>query len=75
MVENNASKKEKHKFYNATVPTISIVVGDCATNIGAMCARFFDMGSPMKTQVENGLSKLLGFGGQTIDMSDQVVLS
>ena len=29
----------------------------------------------MKTQVENGLSKLFGFRGQTIDVSDQAVFT
>ena len=31
------------------------------------------MGSPVKTHVENGLSKLFDFRGQTIDVSDQSI--
>ena len=52
---------------------ISRVVGDCAKNIGYMYARFVDMGSPVKTQVENGLNKTFYFRGQTIDVSDQAI--
>ena len=51
MVETNTSTNEKHKFYNSTVQAISIGVGDCATNVGALCARFVDMGAPVKNQV------------------------
>ena len=40
---------------------ISRVGGDCTTKVGALCARFVDMGSPVKTQVKNGLSKFLAF--------------
>ena len=36
---------------------------------------FVDMGAPVKTQVENGLSKLFDFRGQTINTSDQAVLT
>ena len=36
---------------------------------------FFDMGSPVKTQVENGLSTLFDFRGQTINTSDQAVFT
>ena len=36
---------------------------------------FFDMGSPVKTQVGNCLSKIFDFGGHTIDMSDQAVFT
>ena len=50
---------------------ISRVGGDCTINVGALCARFVDMVSPVKTQVENGLSNLFGFWGQIIDVSDQ----
>ena len=38
-----------------------------------MCARFVDTGVPVKTQVENGLSKLFNLRGQTIDVSDPAV--
>ena len=57
MVGTNASADENRKFYNSTVQAISRV-GDCATKVGAMCAHFFDMWAPVKTQVENGLRKL-----------------
>ena len=40
-----------------------------------MCAFFVDMVAPVKTQVENGLSKLFDFWGQTIDTSDQAVFT
>ena len=33
------------------------------------------MGSPVKTQVENGLSKIFDFRGQKIDVSDQDVFN
>ena len=33
------------------------------------------MGAPYKTQLENGLSKLFNFRGQTIDVSDQAVFT
>ena len=49
--------------------------GDCATKLGDLCTRFVDTGSPVKTQVENGLSKLFDLQGQTIDVSDQVVFT
>ena len=71
MVGTNASTKKKHKFYNSTVQAISIGGGDCATKVGAMCACFVDMGALVKTEVENGLSKLFGLRVQTIDTSDQ----
>ena len=74
MVGTNASKNEKHKFYNSTVQDISRGGGDCATNVGSLCAFFVDMGAPAKTQVENGISKIFDLRGQTIDVSDQVVL-
>ena len=54
---------------------ISRGVGDCATKVGSLCARFVDMGAPVKTQVENGLSKILDFRGQTIAVSDQSVFN
>ena len=40
-----------------------------------MCANFVDMGSPVKTQVEDDLRKLFNFWGQTIDVYDQVVFT
>ena len=70
---NIASKKSKHKFYNSTVQEISKGGGDCATKVGSLCACFVDMGDPVKTQVENCISKIFGFQGQTIDVSDQAV--
>ena len=38
-----------------------------------MCARFVDMGAPVKIQVKNGFSKLFNFRGHTIDVSYQAV--
>ena len=73
MVGKNSSTNKNHKFYNSTVQAISIGVGDCATKVGALRDRFVDMGSPVKTQVGNGLSKLFDFRGQTIDVSGQAV--
>ena len=73
MVGTNASTNEKNKFYNSTVQAISRVGGDCDTKVGSLCARFVDMGSPVKTQVENGLSELFDFQGQTIDVPYQAV--
>ena len=49
--------------------------GDCVTKIGALCARFVDMGAPVKTQVENRLRKLFDLRGQTIDTSEQAVFT
>ena len=66
-------QNEKHKFYKSTVQVISRGGGDCSTNFGYRCARFVDMGAPVETQVENGLSKVLNFRGQNIDVSDQAV--
>ena len=40
-----------------------------------MFARFVDMVAPVKTQIENGLSKIFDFRGKTIDVSDQYVLT
>ena len=73
MVGTNASTNENHKFYNSTVRAISRGGGDCATKVGSLCAHFVDTGSLVKTQVENGLSKIFDFWGQTIDVSDQDV--
>ena len=43
----------------------------CAKKVGALCACYVGIGSRVKTHVENGLSKLFDFWGQTIDLSDQ----
>ena len=75
MVRTNASTIEKHKFYNSTVQAIFRGGGERPTKVGCLCAHFVDMISPVKTQVENGLSKLFSFWGQTIDVSDQAVLT
>ena len=48
--------------------------GDWATNDGALSARFVDTGSPVKTQVKSGISKIFDFRGHSIDVSDQSVL-
>ena len=73
MIVTNASTNKNNKFYNSTVQAISIGGRDCATKVGSVCACFVDMGSPVKTQVENGLSKIFDFRGQTIDVSNQAV--
>ena len=70
MVGTNASTNEKHKFYNSTLHAISRRGGDCATNVGALCDHFVDMGAPVTNQVKNGLNKLFDFQGQTIYVSD-----
>ena len=75
MVGTNASTNEKHKFYNSIVQAISGGGGDCATKVGALCARFVQMVTPVKNQLESGLSKLFNFRGQTIDTSDQAVFT
>ena len=49
--------------------------GDCLTKVGALCARFFDMGPPVKTHVENGLSNIFDFRGHTIDTSNEDVFT
>ena len=49
---------------------ISIGGVDYVTQVGALYARFVDMGAPVKTQVGNGFSKII-LRGQTIDLSDQ----
>ena len=70
MVGTNASTNEKHKFYNSTLQAISRGCGGYATKLGAICARFVDMGALVKTHVENGLSKIFDFWVHTIDVSD-----
>ena len=42
--------------------------GDCATKVETMCDCFVDMRAPVKTQVENGLNKLLDLWGYNIDL-------
>ena len=63
MVGTNASTNKKHKFYKSTVQAISRGVGDCVTKVGDLCAHFVDIGSPVKTQLENVLSKIFDFLG------------
>ena len=75
MVGTNAYTNKNYKFYNSTVQAISRGGGYCATKVGDMCAWFVDMGPPVETQVENGLSKLFNFRGQNIDVSDQAVFT
>ena len=75
MVGTNYSTNEKHKFYNSTVQAISRGGGDFATNIGSLSARFVDMGAPVKSQVNNGISNIFDFRGQTIDVYDQYVFT
>ena len=75
MVGTNTSTNEKHNFYNSTVQAISRGGGDCATKVGYHCSCFVDMVAPVKTQVENGLRKISELRGQTIDVSDQTVLT
>ena len=74
MVGTNASTNEKHKSYNSTVQDISWGGGKYGTKVGAICARFSNMGDLGKTQVENRISKIFGFRGQTIAGSDQGIL-
>ena len=45
------------------VQVISRGVVNCATKVGSLCPYFVDVGALVKTQVENGLNKLLGFRG------------
>ena len=60
MVCTNAPTNEKHKFYNATVQTISIGGVECATNIVSLCAQFLH-DITVKTPVENDPEKLFDF--------------
>ena len=73
MVGTNDYTNENNKFYNSTVQAISRGGVDCATKVGALCAHFIDIGAPVKTRVENGISKIFNFRSQNIDMSDQAV--
>ena len=70
VVGTSYSTNEKYKLYNSTVQAIPRGGGDCTTNFGSMCACFVDIGSPVKTQVENSLSKIFNFWVQTIDVSE-----
>ena len=47
--------------------------GDCATKVGILCAHFFGIGSLVKIQLENGLSKIFDLWVHTIDVSDKAV--
>ena len=49
-------------------------ISNWATKFGALCACFLNMAAPEKTQVENGLNKLLYLWGQTIAVAEQAVL-
>ena len=75
MVGKNVSTNKMQKLYNSTVEGISISGGDCATKVGSLCARFADMVTSVKTQVQNGISKILNLWVQTIDVSDQAVFT
>ena len=47
---------------------------ETATQMLESCVPFFfDMGGPVKTQVEHGLSKIFDSQGQTINMSEKAV--
>ena len=73
MVGNNASTNKTHKLYNSTVQDISRGGGYCATKVGALCACFVDIVSPVKTQVGNDIDRILNFQGQNIYVSDQSI--
>ena len=49
--------------------------GYYSTNVGDLCARFVYMGSMVKNQVENGLNRIFGLWGNTIDVYDQAVFT
>ena len=66
---------KKNKFYNSTVQVISRRGGYCVAKVGALCSCFYDIGSPVKTQVKNGHNKLFVFRVETIDVSDQTVFT
>ena len=75
-ISGSSDGGNKHLYkLKAMLQDISSGEGDCATEVGAMCACFVDMGAPVKTQAENGLSKLFKFWGQTIDVSDQNIFT
>ena len=75
MVGTNDSTNENHKFYNSTLQAISRGGGDQTKKVGVLCSRFFNMGAPVKTQLDNGISKIFNLQGQTIDVSDQSVFT
>ena len=72
---NQQFYNQNHKFYKSTVQALSRGGVDCAKKVGYLWAFFFYMGSPVKNQVENVLSKLFIFRGQTIDVYDQAVFT
>ena len=74
MVERKSSTNKKHKLYNSTIQAVSRGGGDCATKVRALCAHFVNMGSLVKTQVENGLCNFFDLHCHTIDVSDQAVV-
>ena len=49
--------------------------GDYDTKVVALCSHFVDMGAMVKTQMENGISKLFDFQGQIIDVSDKDIFT
>ena len=63
MVGKNVSTNKMQKLYNSTVEGISISGGDCATKVGSLFSLLVDMGALVKTQVENGISKIFDFLG------------
>ena len=73
MVGINDYENEKHKFQNTTMQDISQGGGCYTTDVGYICAHFFNMADTAKTQAENFMNKLFGFWGQNIDLSDQDV--
>ena len=75
MVGTNDYTNENQKFYKSTVQAILRGGVDFATKVGSLCACFIDMWPPTKTQVENVLNNILNLRGQTIDVSDQAVLT
>ena len=66
MVLTNDYTNEKHKLYNSTVLAISKGGQDCDTKVGSLLDFFVDMVDSVKTQVENGLSKLFNLWGNTV---------
>ena len=58
IVGSDISTNNNCIFHISTVIVVSIVVGDCIKKIGSLCAYFVDMVSLVKTQVENGMSRL-----------------
>ena len=71
MVGTNNPTNEKDKSYKKTAQAIIRRGQDCATKVGALCARFVDIVDPVKTHVKNGLNKIFDLQGQSIDVSDQ----